>query len=62
MANKLVAYIQESRDELRKVVWPTRRETMRNTFVVIAISLVVAAFLGLADFGLNFLLERFLIG
>lgn len=61
MAFKLVSYIQEARDELRKVVWPTRKETVRNTFVVVGISLLVAAFLGLADYVLNIVLERFIL-
>lgn len=61
MANKLVSYVQEARDELRKVVWPTRKETVRNTFIVVGISLLVAAFLGLADYVLNIVLERFIL-
>jgi preprotein translocase subunit SecE len=60
MAFSLRNYIRESRDELRKVVWPTRQETTSHTLLVIGISLAVAAFLGLADFGLTALLETFL--
>lgn len=61
MANRLTNYVAESRDELKKVAWPSRKDTVRNTLVVVGFSLVVAAFLGLADFGFNFLLERFLL-
>lgn len=43
-------YIKTSRQELKKVVWPTRQQTIQHTALVIAISLGVAAFLGLADF------------
>lgn len=57
MANRLVTYLKESRDEMKRVVWPTRREATKHTVLVIAISLAVAAFLGLIDFGLNRLLE-----
>jgi preprotein translocase subunit SecE len=60
MAFSLPQYIRESRDELRKVVWPTRRETVNHTLLVIGISLAVAAFLGAIDFGLTKLLEVFL--
>jgi preprotein translocase subunit SecE len=56
MANKLVNYIRESRDELKKVIWPSRRETTKYTMLVIGISLGVAAFLGAADLGLNYVL------
>lgn len=53
MANKLVSYIKESKEELKKVTWPTRRETVKHTLIVIGVCAVVAAFLGLADYLLN---------
>ncbi len=56
--NKLTRYLKESRQELKKVVWPTRRETVRNTLIVIGISVAVAAFLGVADYLLNLGLEN----
>ena len=28
--------------EVRKVVWPTRQETMQTTFIVLAVSIVMA--------------------
>lgn len=56
MANKLTNYIRESRDELKKVVWPSRKETTKYTLLVIGISVGVAAFLGAADFGLTYVL------
>jgi preprotein translocase subunit SecE len=46
---KLKAYFAESYKELRKVNWPTRKETTRLTIVVIVFSLVIAIFLGLLD-------------
>ncbi len=58
MANRLVSYLRESREEMRRVVWPTRQETLRNTLLVIWISLAVALFLGLIDYALNWVLER----
>ncbi|MFZ6036239.1 MAG: preprotein translocase subunit SecE [Patescibacteria group bacterium] len=58
MANKIVSYIRESRDELKKVVWPSRRETIKYTMLVIGISLGVALYLGAADFGLNIAVEK----
>lgn len=48
-------WFQETRGELRKVVWPTREEALRLTYVVIAISLAMGAVLGLLDFILNWL-------
>lgn len=61
MAFRLTSYLKEAREELKKVVWPSWPETRRNTVLVIAISLFVAAFLGLIDLGLNYLLEQFII-
>jgi preprotein translocase subunit SecE len=51
-------YLRESRDELKRVVWPSRRDTIRNTLLVIGISLGVAVFLGVIDFLLNQILQR----
>lgn len=45
-------YIQESRSELRKVVWPTRDETTQLTGAVVFMVVVIAGFLYLID---NFL-------
>lgn len=45
-----VGFLRETKDELKKVVWPTRQEVIRLTLVVIAISLIVGLFLGGLDF------------
>ncbi len=45
-------YIREVREELDKVVWPTRREVMVYTVTVIVFSVAVSIVLGAADFGL----------
>ncbi len=44
-----VVFFKEVQDELKKVVWPTRNEVTRLTFVVIFVSLVVGFFLGAVD-------------
>ena len=44
------AFLRETQDELKKVVWPTKQETVRLTLVVIAVSLLVGLFLGGLDF------------
>ena len=50
MATSPVTFLRETKDELKKVVWPTRQEIIRLTFVVIIISLIVGLFLGGLDF------------
>ena len=50
MATTPVVFLKEVRDELKKVVWPTRDEVIRLTGVVILVSLFVGIFLGGTDF------------
>lgn len=45
-------FAREALAELRRSRWPTREETIRLTAVVVAVSLLLAAFLGMFDFGL----------
>ena len=51
----LGTYFREVRSELRKVIWPTRREAMNLTAVTLALSVVVGLFLG----GVDFLFQEF---
>ena len=61
--NKIMKYILESKAELKKVVWPTKKETTNYTLLVIAISLGIAAFFGVLDYffslGLQELITNF---
>jgi preprotein translocase subunit SecE len=45
-------FLKDSRMELKKVKWPTRKELLATTMVVIVLTLLIAFFLGLVDFGL----------
>jgi preprotein translocase subunit SecE len=49
MATTPVIFLKEVRDELKKVVWPTRDEVIRLTAVVIIVSLIVGVYLGGID-------------
>lgn len=57
MATTPVNFLREVRDELKKVVWPTRAEVIRLTGVVILVSIFVGILLGTADFILTKLIE-----
>ena len=46
---KIINYIKASIEEMKKVTWPTKKETYNYTLLVIFISLGVALFLGLLD-------------
>ena len=43
------AFAQDSRNELRRVVWPTRTEAMQTTLIVLLVVLLVGIFLWLLD-------------
>jgi preprotein translocase subunit SecE len=45
-------FAKESRQEIRKVVWPSRKETVQVTLVVVAMVVAVALFLWFVDWGL----------
>ena len=45
-------FLAEARVELKKVTWPTRKELLSTTAVVILLVLLVAFFLGIVDLGL----------
>ena len=49
----LWGFAKGSRAELRKVVWPTRKETVQVTLVVIAMVVVTALLLWAVDLGLD---------
>ncbi len=47
--NVVVRTFREVRSEMKKVVWPTREETIRLTIVVIAISVIISIILFISD-------------
>ncbi len=58
---KLSDYIKGSIEEVKKVTWPTKKETRQYTILVIIISLAVAIYLGGLDYIFNWLLELIII-
>ena len=54
---KTMDFLTEVKVELKKVTWPTRKQVTGTTIVVIIFVFVVAAFLGLFDFGLAKLVQ-----
>lgn len=47
---KIISYFIESKDELKKVVWPKRQRVIEMTVTVIVLVVVVAIFLGVFDY------------
>ena len=58
---KIETFFSEVKSELKKVNWPTKKDTIRDTLTVIGASVVVAAFLGGVDFLITYLLRRFVM-
>ncbi len=53
----LLTFFQESRAELRKVTWPTRQEVTNLTLAVLGMTIGIAAFLGIIDEVLNYIVQ-----
>lgn len=53
---KIITFLKEVKVELSKVVWPSRKQTIRMTMAVIGISTAVAIFVGAVDYLLTKLL------
>ena len=47
--NRLVRYFKETRAELRKVTWPTRRQATNLSLIVLGVTVAMAIFLGAVD-------------
>jgi preprotein translocase subunit SecE len=58
---KIIQFFYEVKAELKKVNWPTRKETIASTSVVLVIVLIIAVFLFIVDQGLSFLI-RIILG
>ena len=58
---RLWSFLQDARTEVRKMVWPTRAETLQTTLVVIVMVIIVGIFLWLLDMFLGWAV-KLLIG
>ena len=54
-------FLREVKTELKKVTWPSRKQTMASTGVVLGLVVLISVFLGLVDVALSHFV-RFLIG
>ena len=48
--DRTTEYLKDTRGELRKTSWPTRQQATNLTLIVLAVTIVMAAFLGALDF------------
>ncbi len=59
--DRIINFFKEVKQELKKVTWPSKKDTYRYTIAVIGVSLAVAFFLGAFDYLFTFLINKFLI-
>lgn len=50
---ELMTFFEESKVEIKKVVWPSRKETVSTCIAVVVVTLVIALYLGVVDLGLS---------
>jgi len=55
---KTIQFVREAWQELKKVTWPGRKETLGTTAVVLFLVIVISVFLGLVDMGLSALVKK----
>ena len=58
---KLSLFYSEVKEELKKVSWPSREQTIGTTLVVIAVVLIITLYLFLVDSGLSSI-TKFILG
>ncbi len=54
---KIKKFFRDYKSEIKKIVWPSRKTTIRNTIIVLVMCLVVGGFIWALDFGLAQLLK-----
>ena len=47
--DRVLDFIRESRAELKKVTWPTKKQVWYSTIVVVVLTVIVGGYLGLVD-------------
>lgn len=53
----MIQFFRDTRQELKKVSWPTREELVGSTVVVIITTFILALFIGLVDFCLSIIMR-----
>lgn len=55
--DRSLQFLREVKIELKKVTWPSRKQTMGSTLVVIILVMIISLFLGMVDFSLSKLMQ-----
>jgi len=57
LIDKSLQFLREVRVELKKVTWPSRKQAIGSTLVVLVLTLIISLFLGVVDVGLSSLIR-----
>lgn len=57
IVDQSVQFLREVKVELKKVAWPSKKQTMGSTAVVLILVFIISAFLGIVDMGLSSLVR-----
>jgi preprotein translocase subunit SecE len=57
---RIVLFLRDNKSEVKKIVWPSLRDVLKNTFTVLVMCLVIGALIWVVDFGLGSLIELIL--
>ena len=57
---RVLQFLREVKIELKKVTWPSRKQTVGSTVVVIILVVIISLFLGVVDIGLSSLVHMVL--
>lgn len=55
-------YLNEVSEEVKKVTWPSRQQTIDMTILVVGVSLIIGIYIGALDFIFQELLAKVLLG
>ncbi len=57
--NNIIQFLRDAKVELKKVKWPTRKELLASTVMVLILVIAVSVYLGIVDFFLNMIINKF---
>lgn len=59
--NTILTFFRGVGLQMKKITWPTFKESLKYTIIIIIFSILIAVFLGGVDFGLTILLNKFIL-
>ena len=60
-AISIIDFLKDTQAELKKVVWPTRDQTIKLTAIVLGVSVAIALYIGLLDVAFTSLVNTLII-